>query len=136
MNIFWVILIIIICVVILFFLFLFFVVWGFSQAFRNKFGPEWIPSELKIDFNHFNVNYEDKKTIKYLLSEDEANEIFLQIDNQINNKIQTNKSSFPHKFPESTWIKSNNSTYEFRQSENNKIRATFIVNTKELIYFN
>ncbi len=128
---FWVLLIII-CVVILFFIFL---VWVFSQGFKNKYGPEWIPAELRIDFNHINVNYEDEKTIKYLLSEDETNEIFYQIDNQINNNANTYKSALPYTFPEATWIENNHSTYEFRQSENNILKAVFIIDKKELIYF-
>lgn len=130
MNIFWVIIIIIIiCAFILLFL------WAISQGFRDKYGPEWIPAELKINFNHFEVNDEDKKTIKYLFSEDEANDILLQIVDQIDNKMHPYKSLFPHSFPESNWIKSNDSTYEFRQLESNKLKAEFIVNTKELIYF-
>lgn len=115
MNIFWVILIIIGSVIILGILFLLFVVWGFSKGFRNKFGPEWIPAELRINFNHFNVSNENKKTIRYALNENETDEIFVQIYPLITENTQVVNNSFPFKFPESTWIKIDNETYEYRQ---------------------
>ena len=134
MNIFWVILIIIGSVIILGILFLLFVVYGFSKGFRNKFGPEWIPAELIINFNHFNVSNENKKTIRYALNENETDEIFVQIYSLITDNTQVVNNSFPFKFPESTWIKIDNETYEYRQIESNKLKAIFSTKNKELIY--
>ena len=131
MNIFWVILIVI-GLVVIFTIFLIFLI---SAGFREKYGPEWIPAELKINFNCINVNYEDKKIIKFVLSDAEAYQILFQIDDQINEGTQSNKNSFPYEFPVSSWIKIHETNYEFRQSEDNKIKATFMLDTNELIYF-
>jgi hypothetical protein len=134
MNIFWIILIIIAIVIILGILFLLFIVWGFAQGFRNKFGPEWIPAELRIQFNHFNVSNENKKTIRYLFNEHETDEISVQIYSLITTNTQIINNSFPFKFPESIWIKIDNETYEYRQIESNKLKATFSTKNNELIY--
>jgi hypothetical protein len=134
MNIFLVLLIIIGSVIILGILFFLFVVWGFPKGFRNKFGPEWIPAELRINFNHFNVSNENKKTIRYALDENETDEIFIQIYSLITNNTQAVNNSFPFKFPESFWIKIDHETYEYRQIETNKLKAIFSTKNKELIY--
>ena len=134
MNIFLVLLIIIGSVIILGILFLLFVVWGFSKGFRNKYGPEWIPAELRINFNHFNVSNENKKTIRYALNENETDEIFVQIYSLITTNTQVVYNSFPFKFPESIWIKIDDETYEYRQIESNKLKAIFSTKNKELIY--
>jgi hypothetical protein len=134
MNIFWVILIIIGSVIILGMLFLLFVIYALSKGLRNKYGPEWIPAELRINFNHFNVSNENKKTIRYALNEIETDEIFVQIYFLITDNTQVVNNSFPLKFPESTWIKIDNETYEYRQIESNKLKAVFSTKNKELIY--
>lgn len=124
-----------IIIVIVIIIFLVFLVSAIPQAFRNKFGPEWIPAELKISFNHFKVDCEDNKTIKYLFSDEEISNVFSQIDFQISNKIQTNNNSFPLKFQESYWCKIDNEMYEYRQLESNNLKATLSIITKELVYY-
>ena len=84
MSFIWDILLIIIAtLIVLGILFFIFIVWIFSKGLRNKFGPEWIPGELEISFNYFNVTLENKKTIRYSLSENETIKIADQICNLI-----------------------------------------------------
>ncbi|MDO9551922.1 hypothetical protein [Rhodonellum sp.] len=137
MNTFWVILIILISLIILGILFFLFMVWGISQGLRNKYGPEWISGELNIRFNHFNINSENKKTIRYLLSENETYEITTQIEDSMNSHIENNYLTNSDKFSvlKYIWIKSNNETYEYRQIENDKLKAMLLLNSRELIYF-
>jgi len=142
MNTFWVILIIIVVAIILLILFFLFIVWGISKGIRNKFGPEWIPAELRIMFNHIDVDLEDRRVIKYLLSDYDAREITFQINSQINNEnphiieeLEHNRNSFPQRFPESFWRKINDKTYEFWQVDSNKLKATFSTMNNELIYY-
>ena len=134
MNISWVILIILISLGLLYFPFIF---WGISQGLRNKYGPEWIPDELNIRFNHFNINSENKKTIRYLLSENETYEITTQIDDSINSHIENNYLTTSDKFSvlKYIWRKSNNESYEYRQIKNDKLKAMLLLNSRELIYF-
>ena len=134
MNISWVILIILISLGLLYFPFIF---WGISQGLRNKYGPEWIPDELNIRFNHFNINSENKKTIRYLLSENETYEITTQIDDSINSHIENNYLTNSDKFSvlKYSWRKSNNESYEYRQIKNDKLKAMLLLNSRELIYF-
>jgi len=137
MNIFWIILIIIAIVIILGILFFLFIAWGFSQGFKNKFGPEWILGELNISFNYFNIDSENKKTIRYLLSENETNEIATQIYNLINDYKKDNfvANSDVLRAQENLWRKSNDETYEYRQMKNDKLKAILLLNSRELIYF-
>lgn len=65
-----------------------------SKGLRNKFGPEWIPGELEISFNYFNVILENKKTIRYLLSENETIKIADQIYNLIIDSKKNNDESY------------------------------------------
>ena len=134
MNTFLIILIIVGSVIILGILFLLFAVWGISKGLRNKFGPEWIPAELQMDFNHFNVSNENKKTIRYTLSENETNKIFVQISSLITDNTRVINNSFPFKFPDSIWIKIDDETYEYRQIESKKLKAIFSTKNNELVY--
>lgn len=136
MNIFWIIGVIILSLIILYGLFLLFVISKMPQAFNNKFGPEWIPNELNIRFNHFNVNFENNKIIKYLLSEDEIYEISIQINYLISNQITYNITNSDTLINQKySWRRSDNETYEYRQVVNDELKASLLLNTNELVYF-
>jgi len=134
MNIFWGILIIIGSLIILGILILLFFSRAISEGFRKKFGPEWIPAELKIDFDYFNVSHEDKKTIIYRLSEYDADDILNQISSKLTHNSHEISHSLPHSFPESVWIKIDDETYEYRTHTSNKLKANFSNKNRELIY--
>ena len=123
MNAFWIILIIIGSIILIVVLFLIFAAWGISMGLRNKYGPEWIPSELKIKFNHLNISCENKRTIKYSLNDYETKEIFNQISILIenNNIIDFNNLQIPL----CKWIKLDNETYEFREIESRMLIWVF-----------
>lgn len=135
MDISWVILIIIIAVIFLLILFFYFMVWGISQGLRNKFGPEWIPFELQIKFNHNTIDFEDKKIIKYVLSDKESIEAVSQINYQITNKQVHNGHRSPFEFQESYWRKIDSNVYKFRQVKTDRLKAVFTSSNKELIYY-
>ncbi|MEN9963049.1 MAG: hypothetical protein RL582_144 [Bacteroidota bacterium] len=130
MNIFWSILIIIGSLLILGIVTFLFFVWAISKGFKKKFGPEWLPAELKITFEYINVSHEDKKTIRYSLSEHETIEIFEQICS-----LNTNDTyDFIHSSPSSIWIKIDDETFEYRHIKSNKLKAVFSNKNRELIY--
>ena len=131
MNIFWIILIIVICVIIIFIIFLLVIDWAFSQGFKNKFENEWLPYELGISFDYFDVSSENQKMISYLFSENKTCEI--KINEMINNYNQIKPSTVDGQT--CFWIKTNEETYEFLQVENNKLKAIFLLNDCELKYF-
>jgi hypothetical protein len=135
MNAFWITLIIIGSIILLGVIFLIFALLAISMGLRNKFGPEFIPVELRINFNYFNVGNENKKTIKYSLNDNETDEIFFQISHLIANNIQDISNSFLSEFPLSRWIKIDDETYEYRQIESTKLKAKFSTKDKELIYY-
>jgi|APGre2960657505_1045072.scaffolds.fasta_scaffold173464_1 hypothetical protein len=129
MSFIWDILLIIIAsLIVLGILFFIFIVWIFSKGLRNKFGPEWIPGELEISFNYFNVTLENKKTIRYSLSENET----IKIADQICNLIIDSKINNDEYY---LWRKSDNVTCEYRQMKNDKLKAILLLNSRELIYF-
>jgi len=129
MSFIWDILLIIIAsLIVLGILFFIFIVWIFSKGLRNKFGPEWIPGELEISFNYFNVTLENKKTIRYSLSENETIKIADQICNLIIDSKKNNDEYY-------LWRKSDNETCEYRQMKNDKLKAILLLNSRELIYF-
>jgi hypothetical protein len=135
MNIFWSILIIIGSLIILGIVTFLFFVWAISEGIKKKFGPEWLPAELKIDFDYFNVSHEDKKTIRYTLNEYDAEDILKQISSLlIENSYFVNRSN-SHAFPKSIWIKIDEESFEYRQIESNKLKALFSNKNKELIYY-
>jgi hypothetical protein len=134
MNIFWGILIIIGSLIILGILILLFFVRTISEGFRKKFGPEWIPAELKINFDYFNVSHEDKKTIRYKLSEYDADDISNQISSILSQNTLEVRHSLPHRLPESKWIKIDDEAYEYRTLTSNKLKAIFSNKNRELIY--
>ncbi len=123
-----ILLIIIASLIVLGILFFIFIVWIFSKGLRNKFGPEWIPGELEISFNYFNVTLENKKTIRYSLSENET----IKIADQICNLIIDSKINNDEYY---LWRKSDNVTCEYRQMKNDKLKAILLLNSRELIYF-
>ena len=135
MNIFWSILIIIGSLIILGIVTLLFFIWAISEGFKKKFGPEWLPAELKINFDYINVSHEDKKTIRYTLGEYDAEDIFEQISSLITDIQYVVNRSNPYAFPKSIWIKIDEKSFEFRQIESNKLKAVFSNKNKELIYF-
>ncbi len=129
MSFIWDILLIIIAtLIVLGILFFIFIVWIFSKGLRNKFGPEWIPGELEISFNYFNVTLENKKTIRYSLSENETIKIADQICNLIIDSKKNNDEYY-------LWRKSDNETFEYRKMKNDKLKAILLLNSRELIYF-
>ena len=129
MSFIWDILLIIIAsLTVLGILFFIFIVWIFSKGLRNKFGPEWIPGELEISFNYFNVTLENKKTIRYSLSENETIKIADQICNLIIDSKKNNDEYY-------LWRKSDNETFEYRKMKNDKLKAILLLNSRELIYF-
>jgi hypothetical protein len=134
MNIFWSILIIIGSLLILGIVTFLFFVWAISKGFKKKFGPEWLPAELKITFDYINLSHEDKKTIRYTLSKHETVEISEQICSMISNRNYDVIHSAPHSFPSSIWIKIDDETYEYRHIKSNKLKAVFSNKNRELIY--
>ena len=129
MSFIWDILLIIIAsLIVLGILFFIFIVWIFSKGLRNKFGPEWIPGELEISFNYFNVTLENKKTIRYSLSENETIKIAEQICNLIIDSKKNNDEYY-------LWRKNDNETFEYRKMKNDKLKAILLLNSRELIYF-
>jgi hypothetical protein len=129
MSFIWDILLMIIAsLIVLGILFFIFIVWIFSKGLRNKFGPEWIPGELEISFNYFNVTLENKKTIRYSLSENETIKIADQICNLIIDSKKNNDEYY-------LWRKSDNETFEYRKMKNDKLKAILLLNSRELIYF-
>ena len=129
MSFIWDILLIIIAsLTVLGILFFIFIVWIFSKGLRNKFGPEWIPGELEISFNYFNVTLENKKTIRYSLSENETIKIADQICNLIIDSKKNNDEYY-------LWRKIDNETFEYRKMKNDKLKAILLLNSRELIYF-
>lgn len=136
MNIFWIVSIIILSIIFIYFLLILFMVSRLPQAFNNKFGPEWIPKELNIRFNHLNVNLENEQTIKYLLTEDEIYEISIQINCLISNDINyIVKKSNTISNQNYSWRRSYNEKYEYRHVVNNELKAILLLNTNELVYF-
>jgi hypothetical protein len=116
-------------------LFFLFILWAISKGLRNKFGPEWLPAELKIDFNYINVSNENRKTIRYVLSEHESNAILKQISSLITNNSEAINSSFDFEFQKFYRIPVDDETYAYRQIESQKLKAVFSVKNKELIYY-
>ena len=113
------------------------IAWGLSQGIKKKFGPEWIPGELNINFNYFEFDEENKKNIRYVLSASETEEIATQIQALIN---EYDKNTFvdhseKRKSAKYLWRKCNDETYEFRHLKNDTLKAMLLLNSKELIYF-
>lgn len=135
MNYVWIFLIIIGALFVLGILFFLFILWAISKGLRNKFGPEWLPAELKIDFNYINVCNENRKTIRYVLSEHESNAILKQISSLITNNSEAINSSFDFEFQKFYWTPVGDETYAYRQIESQKLKAVFSVKNKELIYY-
>jgi len=111
--------------------------WGLSQGIKKKFGPEWIPGELNINFNYFEFDEENKKNIRYVLSASETEEIATQIQALINeyDKNTFVEQSKKRKQAKYLWRKCNDETYEFRHLKNDTLKAMLLLNSKELIYF-
>lgn len=136
MNFVWILLIIIGALVVLGILFFVFILWTISKGLRNKFGPEWLPAELQIDFNYINVSNENRKTIRYVLGEHESNAILKQISSLITNNSEAINCSFDFEIQKFCWIPViEDETYEYRQTESKKLKAVFSVKNKELIYY-
>ena len=136
MNYVWILLIIIGALVVLGILFFVFILWAISKGLRNKFGPEWLPAELQIDFNYINVSNENRKTIRYVLGEHESNAILKQISSLITNNSEAINCSFDFEIQKFCWIPViEDETYEYRQTESKKLKAVFSVKNKELIYY-
>jgi hypothetical protein len=113
------------------------IAWGLSQGIKKKFGPEWIPGELNINFNYFEFDEENEKNIRYVLSASETDEIVTQIQALINGYdkntfVEQSKKRKPAKY---LWRKCNDETYEFRHLKNDTLKAMLLLNSKELIYF-
>jgi len=53
------------------------------------------------------------------------NEVREQILSHLSNNSTYTKIPFPVKFPESKWMKVNKGSYEYRQIDSNKLKATF-----------
>ena len=127
MNILWIILVVLTIII----LFLVFFFWAIGKGLDNKFGPEWIPVELGIQFNHINVYSEDKETIKYLLTENET----LDIEEQITDNLKYNLFDGTEKSRSGLWTNPRDKVYSFKESSNNKLKAELSVKKKTLIYY-
>jgi hypothetical protein len=137
MNILRIIIIIIAVLFVLGILLFLLIAWGLSQGIKKKFGPEWIPGELNINFNYFEFDEENEKNIRYVLSASETDEIVTQIQALINEYdkntiVKQSKKPRPGKY---LWKKCNDETYEFRHLKNDTLKAMLLLNSKELIYF-
>jgi hypothetical protein len=105
-----------------------------GNGLSEKFGPEWIPHELGIRFNHLKISVYNPKITSYQFSEFETESIRSQISCLISGESQTNPVSYPDLAP-SAWIRTDGATYEFRQTEDNLTKAIFSTKNRELVYF-
>ncbi len=137
MNIFWIIIIIIGSLVVLGIVFFLLTAWGLSQGFKKKFGPEWIPGELNISFNYFEVDDENEKRIRYVLSENETDEIATQVHALIKDyeKNIFVDNSYKLKANKYIWKKCSDEVFECRNLNNDTLKATLLLSSKKLIYF-
>ena len=137
MNIFWIIVIIIGSLFVLGIVLFLLTAWGLSQGLKKKFGPEWIPGELNINFNYFEVDYENEKRIRCVLSENETDEIATQI-HALTKDYKKNifvDNSYKPKVNKYVWRKCSDEIYECRNMKNDTLKATLLLSSKELIYF-
>lgn len=136
MNILRIIIIIIAVLFVVGILLFLLIAWGLSQGIKKKFGPEWILGELNISFNYFEFDEEKEKKIRYVLSASETDEIANQIQDLINGYdkntfVYNSEKRKPNNY---LWKKCNDDTYEFRHKKNDTLKATLLLNSKELIY--
>jgi hypothetical protein len=109
------------------------VIWVLNQGMLNKFGPEYIPMELGIKFNHRGYSTEDKSKFVYQLSEYEMREILQQIDVQIDNQNGLPESGL-NTLENHVWRKPSDHEYQFINEENGNARAIIDLNLQQLIY--
>jgi hypothetical protein len=132
MNIFW----IIIGSILFLAIFLLIIIFGaLSKGIDQKFGREWIPKELHLNFNHFNISKENEEKIEFYLSDSEKEDILDQISILIASydSVEITPSSFS--FQKCRWLKIEEATFECREIETSKLKAVISTLTKELVYF-
>lgn len=121
----WIALLIVILLMLFGLLYIVFIGWAFSSGFRNKFGPEWIPIELGLEFSMMNLVEKKDGDIAFSFQTEEIERLVLTIDHAIKHDKQIGKGS---------WSKRNDGVYEFTAIGKKTPRATLSVNDKVLIY--
>ena len=115
------------------FVFFLFIIWVLNEGMLNKFGPEYIPMELGIKFNHRGYSSDDKSKFMYRLSEYETQGILQQIEIHMDNEngLATSGLNTPENH---VWRKSTDYEYQFINEENGNARASIDLNLQQLIY--
>ena len=105
-----------------------FVLWMMGSGLNNKYGPEFIPRHLGIEFNHFKYVLEDSEKFLYMLQGNELSEVTSQIENLIR---EQKPSNLKHGF---IWKVNSDNEFELFNSETNQVLATFNEGNGRLIY--
>ena len=108
-----------------------FLIWAINQGMLEKFGPEYIPIELGIQFNHHRPISEDEAKISYNLSEIEKQKVFGAIQDQFNTE-----SKFPYgSLQNHKWEKFAEQESRFIDTLSRDLKAVFSMNSGQLIYY-
>jgi hypothetical protein len=105
-----------------------------GQGFSEKFGPEWIPHELGIEFNHLKITFQNSETIFYQLNESETEQVRSRILFLITVSPQKPTSLYPD-LRLTSWKFTGDESYECRENETQKLKAVFSVRKMELRYY-
>lgn len=105
--------------------------WLIINGLKNKFGYEWIPWEIGIEFDYFNIIEENKKIIRFSLLEHEIE----KFDTQFYRNVKSVDINSDNENKDSKWFKVDFNTYEFRNLKNDKLIAILDLKLHELIYF-
>jgi len=106
-----------------------FVIWLIGSGLDNKYGPEFIPRNLGIEFNHFKYVSEDSEKFIYILQDHELIEVTAQIESMIH---EQKPSNFKLNF---IWKVNSDNEFELFNSETNQVMATLDKSDGRLIYY-
>lgn len=111
--------------------------WLIGKGIENKFGYEWIPWELGLDFYHFDIVSENRKVIKFSLSSfdlEKFNRELNKFDERTGNNLNSddlNSDPIPYKI----WKKISNDEYNFINFNTGNTIAVLNLKEAELLYF-
>lgn len=106
-----------------------------GKGLSEKFGPEWIPYELGISFNHLKISVDTPKITSFEFSAFEAEMIRSQISDLMSGDSQASPVSYPYPVAPTAWTMKDDETYECRQVDTNQTKAIFSYKNRELVYY-